>query len=32
MANPKAVDWLQDEKLIILEGWARDGLMDEQIA
>lgn len=32
MAKPKAVDWLQDEKLIILEGWARDGLSDEQIA
>lgn len=32
MAKPKAVDWLQDEKLIILEGWARDGLTDEQIA
>lgn len=32
MAKPKVDDWLQDEKLIILEGWARDGLTDEQIA
>lgn len=32
MAKPKADDWFQDEKLVILEGWARDGLTDEQIA
>jgi hypothetical protein len=25
-------DWLADDKLILLEGWARDGLTDEQIA
>lgn len=25
-------DWLTEEKLILLEGWARDGLTDEQIA
>jgi transposase-like protein len=25
-------EWLQDEKLIILQGWARDGLSEEQIA
>lgn len=32
MAKPKADEWLSQEKLIILEGWARDGLTDEQIA
>lgn len=32
MAKAKAEEWLTDEKLIILEGWARDGLTDEQIA
>ena len=25
-------DWLEKNKLILLEGWARDGLTDEQIA
>lgn len=25
-------DWLQKDKLILLEGWAREGLTDEQIA
>lgn len=25
-------DWLEPEGLILIEGWARDGLMDEQIA
>ena len=25
-------DWLEKDKLILLEGWARDGLTDEQIA
>lgn len=25
-------DWLTDEGLLTLEGWARDGLIDEQIA
>lgn len=28
----KYCDWLTDEGLIKLEGWARDGLTDEQIA
>ncbi len=25
-------DWLEKDKLILLEGWAREGLTDEQIA
>lgn len=25
-------EWLQEDKLILLEGWAREGLTDEQIA
>lgn len=28
----KATDWLQPEKLLLLEAWARDGLFDDQIA
>lgn len=28
----KYQEWLQGDNLIILEGWARDGLTDEQIA
>ena len=28
----KINDWLEKDKLILLEGWARDGLTDEQIA
>lgn len=28
----KINDWLKKDKLILLEGWARDGLTDEQIA
>ena len=28
----KINDWLENDKLILLEGWARDGLTDEQIA
>lgn len=28
----KINDWLGKDKLILLEGWARDGLTDEQIA
>ncbi len=32
MAKAKAVEWLTEERLVILEGWARDGLTDEQIA
>lgn len=33
MANiSKAEEWLTEERLALLEGWARDGLNDEQIA
>lgn len=32
MAKGKFEKWLTDEGLILLEGWARDGLIDEQIA
>ena len=28
----KIKDWLEEDKLILLEGWARDGLTNEQIA
>lgn len=28
----KIDEWLEQDKLILLEGWARDGLTDEQIA
>lgn len=28
----KYTEWLQPEKLTLLQGWARDGLNDEQIA
>lgn len=28
----KIKDWLEPDKLILLEGWARDGLTEEQIA
>lgn len=28
----KINEWLKNDKLILLEGWARDGLTDEQIA
>lgn len=28
----KYEEWLADEKLILIEGWARDGLINEQIA
>lgn len=28
----KYEEWLEKDKLILLEGWARDGLTDEQIA
>ena len=27
----KIDEWLEPDKLILLEGWARDGLTDEQI-
>lgn len=32
MARGKFEYWLTDDGLILLEGWARDGLTDEQIA
>lgn len=32
MAKSKADEWLNDDKLLLLEGWARDGLTEEQIA
>ena len=32
MAKGKYQDWLTSEGLTLLEGWARDGLTDEQIA
>ena len=32
MAKGKYQEWLEEEKLILIEGWARDGLTDKQIA
>lgn len=32
MAKGKFKKWLEPDNLILLEGWARDGLTDEQIA
>lgn len=32
MAKGKYREWLQEENLILLKGWAMDGLTDEQIA
>lgn len=32
MAKSKANEWLEEDKLILLEGWARDGLTNEQIS
>lgn len=32
MAKGKFSEWLTPEGLLIIEGWARDGLIDEQIA
>ena len=32
MAKGKYQEWLEPEGLTLLEGWARDGLTDEQIA
>ena len=32
MAKGKYIDWIEPEGLLKLEGWARDGLIDEQIA
>lgn len=32
MAKGKYHDWITEEGLLLIEGWARDGLTDEQIA
>ena len=32
MAKGKYQDWIEPEGLFKIEGWARDGLTDEQIA
>ena len=32
MAKGKYQEWQTPEKLALIEGWARDGLTDEQIA
>lgn len=32
MAKGKYQEWLEPDGLLLLEGWARDGLSDEQIA
>lgn len=32
MAKGKYAEWQTPEKLLLLQGWARDGLADEQIA
>ena len=32
MAKGKYQEWLEPDGLILLQGWARDGLTDEQIA
>ena len=32
MAKSKAMEWLEQDKLTLLEAWARDGLTNEQIA
>lgn len=32
MANGKYQQWVEPDGLILLEGWARDGLTDDQIA
>ena len=32
MAKGKYEKWLEPENLVLIEGWARDGLTDEQIA
>lgn len=32
MAKGKYVEWIEPEGLLKIEGWARDGLTDEQIA
>lgn len=32
MARGKYQEWLEPESLVLLEGWARDGLTDDQIS
>lgn len=32
MAKGKYHDWVEGDNLVLLNGWARDGLIDEQIA
>lgn len=32
MAKGKMTEWMEPDKLLLLEAWARDGLTDEQIA
>lgn len=32
MVRVKLSDWITNEKLILIEGWSRDGLTNEQIA
>lgn len=32
MAKSRVDEWLEPDKLILIEGWARDGLTQEQIA
>lgn len=32
VAKGRAEEWQKEEKLLLLEGWARDGLTDDQIA
>jgi len=32
MANPKYKEWITKEGLLKIEGWAREGLIEEQIA
>lgn len=32
LAKSRINEWLEGDKLILLEGWAREGLTDEQIA
>lgn len=32
MTRPTPKDWITKEALLLLQGWARDGLTDEQIA
>lgn len=32
MPRGKSDEWLTEEALLLLEGWARDGLIDEQLA